>query len=120
MAIHPDFPGLKVEIAVDAKALQEHNNPDPEPSPKTITKYIEAIDDAKFSVRLAIPGPLFEEYRAIRAAIRLDGEDMIRRIYRGPSCKRLGVNSVVSSSRAYVDGVDMGQDFQFSQFGICE
>jgi hypothetical protein len=119
MAVHPDYPELTVDIVVEGSALQEYPNPDPEPSPKAVTKYVEATSGAKFSVRWNIPKPLFEKY-GVRACIRLDGVDMIKKGYRYYKNRATGVQHIINSSGAYIGGVDMGQDFQFSKLDTCE
>ena len=55
MVIPPSCPGLNVEILVDGQALQEYDDIDEGPvAPNTITKYIEAISNAYFAVRVKI------------------------------------------------------------------
>lgn len=117
MAVHPDFPGLEVQITIDNDALQEYVNPDPESDSKTVTKFIEARDGAQFAVRFVIPGGLFHNYD-IRAAIRLDGKHMAGKVYKREKYRNGGADTSVGCSQARINGMNMGQDFQFSKLDI--
>lgn len=52
MAIHKDYPGLKVEIVVNDKALPEHEDPDLESEPNEVITYVEAEAGAEFAIRI--------------------------------------------------------------------
>jgi len=51
MAILPGFPGVSVEIHVGGNTLKEYDDSnEDEPTPTTVTKYIEAKTGAKFEI----------------------------------------------------------------------
>lgn len=76
MAVHPEYPGLEVDIVVDGVPLKEHPPPadfDETIYPWTIIRYIEATPGAKFGVRYR-SDPSFKYCQSsIRRAICIDG-----------------------------------------------
>jgi hypothetical protein len=53
MAIHTDYPGLKVEIVVNGQPLPEHDPETNTADSNVVTKYVEAESGAEFSVNSA-------------------------------------------------------------------
>ncbi|KAG9857874.1 hypothetical protein KCU98_g705, partial [Aureobasidium melanogenum] len=60
MAILENYDGVQATIVVDGKDLPEYQEPDTKDETHTVTRYVEAIDDANFSIKILIaPGTEF-------------------------------------------------------------
>jgi hypothetical protein len=57
MAIHPDHPGLTVEVTVDDQPLEEYTDADDVTDPKTITRYTDARYGAEFAIKFNFESP---------------------------------------------------------------
>ena len=67
-------PGLKANIVVSGKELQEYDDDEDEAAkPNTVTKYIEAISNASFEIRWYISSPFPHSTHDIRVSVYLDG-----------------------------------------------
>jgi hypothetical protein len=62
MAIHKDYPGLKVEIVVNDKALPEYEDPDIECKPNEVVRYVEAEAGAEFAIRYNYDKTLLKDH----------------------------------------------------------
>ncbi|KAI8934335.1 hypothetical protein NX059_009071 [Plenodomus lindquistii] len=120
MAIHPGHPGLKTEVLVNGRALKEYDDDDEgEPKPGTVTKYIEAEADARYSISYHVPPQLFESHD-ISVKLDIDGVNM-----RNPSIgndletRRIGASSTIYTSSAIINGKRMGQPFRFTHLDTC-
>lgn len=103
---------------VHHEPLEEFNNPGPEPSQTTVTKFIEAESEAEFAVKFTIPSALFRNH-GMRVTVRIESVDMIRKVYHGSSYRYLGVTTSLAESGAYVNGEDLSWKFKFSELDIC-
>ncbi|KAH0153042.1 hypothetical protein KCU67_g9631, partial [Aureobasidium melanogenum] len=54
MAVLDGLPGVEVTVVVDGKDLHEYQDADMEDDEGTITKYIEAVDNANFAIRIKV------------------------------------------------------------------
>lgn len=52
MAVLDSLPGVEVTVVVDGKDLHEYRDADMEDDENTVTKYIEAVDDANFAINI--------------------------------------------------------------------
>jgi hypothetical protein len=59
MAIHPDYPGLTVEVVVDDLTLTEYIDDTEAPPTDTVVKYIEAVSGANFAIRFVVANSCF-------------------------------------------------------------
>lgn len=77
MAIHNDYPGLKVEIVVNGQALQEYEDKSDKANAKVVTRYVEARAGAAFSVVVSFEQP-FQNNRGIAMHVLVDGNTIRR------------------------------------------
>jgi hypothetical protein len=116
MAIHPDHPGLVAEVVVNGQALREYDD-DGQPQLRTVTKYVEAVSDARFSVRYTIPKGL-TGVCGVRSNLMIDGRNARSQTtphHRIEECK---VTEHLKSLITYHGGASYSQDFRFSQLHI--
>ncbi|KAF2086114.1 hypothetical protein K490DRAFT_45117 [Saccharata proteae CBS 121410] len=73
MAIHPDVPGVHVEIIVDGKALKEYDDPDTEETSDSTTKYVEAESGKAFSILLKIKSDYQHSKYDLTRTVSVDG-----------------------------------------------
>lgn len=71
-----DCPGLKVQVMVEGELLKKYDDDEDAP-PNTVTKYVEAISDARFKIKCFFIPPFPESY-GIRAKVILDGREVHR------------------------------------------
>ncbi|KAI4655275.1 uncharacterized protein J4E79_008342 [Alternaria viburni] len=57
MAVHGDYPGLKVQIVVKGKPLDEYEHEEEEELPKTTTRYVECHSGAEFAIKTKFTSP---------------------------------------------------------------
>lgn len=74
MAILSEYPGLDVAVVVHDQRLQEYDDDD-EPSPTTVTKYIEAQSGANFAIATSFKPP-FPTHYDVMAKLYIDGKRM--------------------------------------------
>jgi hypothetical protein len=58
MAVHPEYPGLTVQILVNGEPLPEYEDEDATDNPKVVTKYIEAQAGTDFEIERVYPDGL--------------------------------------------------------------
>jgi hypothetical protein len=80
MAVHDDCPGLKAEILVDGKPLEEYAYEEENELPKTTTRYVECRSDSEFQIRTNFKPPFAP--MDIALLTWLDGTSVSRRILR--------------------------------------
>lgn len=71
MGVHSAYPGLTVEVHVNAKPVQEYEREGVTSEERTVTRYIEATTAAKFQVVIHIPKETLPNDVSI--TMRLDG-----------------------------------------------
>jgi hypothetical protein len=116
MAVHPNYPELEVKVVVKGEALHEYNGDEEEESPE-VTRYVEVSSGASFAIRYTIPSALFAEH-SVRAVIEIDGAQMRRSPYSNKRPRPEGVTVTHDTSAARVNGIDMGQNFQFLEMRL--
>jgi hypothetical protein len=77
MAILPECPGLKVEVFVQGRHMQEYDDNEEDPSPKMVTKFVEAQSGANFSV-VATFKPPFSAQHDVMMRVIIDGKPMAK------------------------------------------
>jgi hypothetical protein len=115
MAILAEVPGLRVEVFVNGKALQEYDDDETAP-PKTITKYIEAVTGQNFEIRYSFIKP-FPTRHSVKVKIELDGKVMEGVVF---SKRKILVATDRTSKGAYssVDGKAFISKYRFSEIAI--
>ena len=85
--------GIEVSVVIDGKALAEYDdediadeNPD---HPSEISKYIEVISDAEFSIDITVPSSYDFAADAISFRLGLDGVSVKKRLCQKAKLKRL-------------------------------
>ncbi|KAF3052526.1 hypothetical protein E8E11_011622 [Didymella keratinophila] len=78
MAIHSNYREIKVEVVVNKKALQEHEDEETAPEHDILTRYVEAISGADFQIKIEVQ-PL-KSREPLDMEFTLDGK-MINRHY---------------------------------------
>lgn len=78
--MHHLFKGVTVEVISQGKPLKLYDDPDGDPSPRTPQRYIEAVTDAIFKVRITLSDK-FSLYRlqpddGVRLSINYDGQQL--------------------------------------------
>lgn len=118
MAIHPDFPGLKVEIVVQKKALQEHDDLDVCVDPMTTTRYLEAPSGAAFGMQYT-----FLEYfpvdRAVSMSMFVDGMRMQVLTSRAEKLRAV-TTRLAHEHKTVLDGVWGAQKMHFSDLNTSK
>lgn len=54
MAVLDGLPGVEITVVVDGKDLHEYQDADMEDDEDTVTKYIEAVDNANFAIKIKV------------------------------------------------------------------
>lgn len=72
MAVHPDYPGLTVQVTINGQALLEHNGEDTSADPKVVTKYVEVYSGAEFAIEYAFTKP-FPSDKDVATSVYVDG-----------------------------------------------
>lgn len=76
-------PGLKASIVVDSKDLQEYDDDEDEAAePNNVTKYVEAISNATFEIRLCISPPFPHSTHDIQVYVYLDSKSVRHTVLR--------------------------------------
>ena len=118
MAVLSHFPGLKVEIIVDGKPLQEYSGKDDIPWGSVSTKWIEARTDDAFRVRVTYSEPPTTSH-AVALLIFCDGLEVAKTVRSGAELYKASVHtySGVPVKRGTKSGV---QRFYFKALGTTE
>jgi hypothetical protein len=86
MAILESLPGIRVQIAIDRVPQREYEEPDPDelyqmrparrkyPAAKSVTRYIEAINDANFAIQITVRRPYVLDSPSLSFLVLVDGE----------------------------------------------
>jgi hypothetical protein len=76
MAIHPDYPGVSVQIFVDGKPVEEYEYEEEKEKeqPKTTTRYVECRTGAEFAIKTSFVPPFTPMDMSVR--VYLDGSRM--------------------------------------------
>ncbi|KAJ9623096.1 hypothetical protein H2203_006029 [Taxawa tesnikishii (nom. ined.)] len=69
MAISDALPGVEVAVTVNGNDLKEYEDPEIDAESRTVTRYIEAVSDQRFGIRIKIPKGF--EYRGDCLAFRI-------------------------------------------------
>jgi hypothetical protein len=75
MAIHTDYPGLKVEIVVNGQPLPEYDDETNTPDSNVVTKYVEAESGAEFSINYSFD-KTFPTSHDVNVRCSLDGRQV--------------------------------------------
>ncbi|KAG9525875.1 hypothetical protein KCU93_g5713, partial [Aureobasidium melanogenum] len=76
MAVLDGLPGVEVTVVVDGKDLHEYQDADMEDDEGTITKYIEAVDNANFAIKIKVSKDVEFKGDFLSFGISLDGSSV--------------------------------------------
>ena len=113
MAIHKDYPGLKVEIVVNDTALPEHEDPELECRSNEVIRYVEAEAGAEFAIRCHFD-ETFPRDRDVSEDIYIDGQVIVKQFEKKAD---IGLNSPyhIRDLERRVRGRYMKQSFCFGE-----
>ena len=125
MAVIPAVDSIQVQVLVNNVALKEYNPDDDEIEVKSsdhdqlISRYIEAKNDAEFTVQLATDKKFGQLHKNVdlRFGICVDGKHMTSRMYARKKFLN-GRLSTVAGSRYYSFGVPREKPFKFALLKI--
>lgn len=106
MTINEDVPGVYVAVQINGADVAEYGAPDAgddAPHP-TVTKYIECIDEANFTIRMGVNRAYEWGYRnhALSLQVYVDGHWVIGKLFRNPM--GLDQGFVVSPEQSIIRG----------------
>lgn len=116
MAVHPDYPGLEVEVTVDGKPLEEYVSSDETDDPKTITRYIEAVSGTEFALKLAF-GDKFPTKHDVGFEIEIVGNAVRSSCRRKDSLPKV---EVIKGTNYLIESQWFLQHFAFSELRISK
>ncbi|KAK7948137.1 uncharacterized protein PG986_009023 [Apiospora aurea] len=95
MTINEDVPGIHVAVQINGVDVAEYEAPDAgdEDAPvPTVTKYIECIDNAKFTIRMGVNRAYEWGYRnhALSLQVYVDGHWVIGKLFKSPTAPDAG------------------------------
>jgi hypothetical protein len=114
MTVLDNVPGLEVTVQVNGSSLQEYNDDDSEPAPKSVTKYIEAISGAQFRVQYEFKES-FRTKNGILTDIYIDGKDIAGYVLKA---NQLHGAYVMSGKKERGGNEYFQRPFTFSQLSI--
>ena len=76
MVVNPDLPKLDVSVHVEGVALKEWVDPDLDEDNRTVTRYIKAVANKRFDVRLVVSEGFQFEGDLISCKVYIDGKKM--------------------------------------------
>lgn len=88
----------------------EYPYDEPEPSRQTVTKYVEAISEAPFGVKVHIPATPFAQH-SIRVQIRIERGVVRGMLLRKELYDQTGITKEIYRSKSYVNNERMMQNF---------
>lgn len=107
MAILPSIPSVAVSIAIEHAMLQEHANPEEPDQPRAITRYVEAVSNATFSVHVFVRSSSTETFagNSLLVTIYADGQPIAARVLRRADVGPQGFGSRIEGQVASDDVV---------------
>ncbi|KAH7125266.1 hypothetical protein B0J11DRAFT_486692 [Dendryphion nanum] len=118
MAILPECPGLEVQIIVNDSPAKEYDDEDADDPPKTITKYIEAVSDAKFKIQYIFTNR-FSCKHGVEVAFFVDGNcAMSTVIAKNKLTSLIDTARFCEGTRTTSNGKQFVSDFYFSKLAI--
>ena len=114
MAIVQGVPGLQAEVIVDGQSLLEYDGDDAEPD--TSTKYIEAISDKEFGLRITFKQP-FPDHHSVELRVSIDGNRSRIMVYEAQPLHQPAVHHKRSQS-FQKDGKWFKQNYRFTPLNI--
>lgn len=115
MVVHPDYPGLTVEIIADGEPLVEHIDQSLEENAKEVIRYVQVNKEGKFHVRFRLSPEKAAALTGLNFELRLDGQFIQSSVY----YKNLHKETFeITQKRHLVHGIQHSSDFIFSSFNI--
>ncbi|KAH0159986.1 hypothetical protein KCU67_g6903, partial [Aureobasidium melanogenum] len=84
MAVLDGLPGVEVTVVVDGQDLHEYQDADMEDDEDTVTKYIEAVDNANFAIKIKVSEDVEFKGDCLSFDISVDGVHIDRPLVSGP------------------------------------
>ena len=89
MAVIEECPGVKAQVLVARRPLQEYDDEDEETVPNVTTKYIEARSGEEFVLKWTFSEP-FQKVYGVRVGVKIDGDKPNSRVYPPEDLFRVG------------------------------
>lgn len=119
MAVLSGLTGLTVKVKVKGKGLKEHVNEDEEDLDDTVTRYIEATSNAKFTVHWTYASSLKYRDWDLCARLYLDGKYVDGGVTRSKAWEHFPVRREgLKRVRSYEEGQYYERDMVFSEVNI--
>ncbi|KAL2032885.1 hypothetical protein VTO58DRAFT_106057 [Aureobasidium pullulans] len=75
MAILDSLPGVEITVVVDGEDLHEYQDADMEDEENTVTKYVEAVTGANFTIKIMVPKKFGFEGTCLSFHVLVDGAE---------------------------------------------
>jgi hypothetical protein len=114
MVVHSDFPGLEVEIVTGDRdeLLREHREVGQSAESGTPVRFVEAISEVSFAVRVEVPLSCFIHY-AVQIDLIIDGNNCSKLVRTRGDVSQGEGEFVVRGRRYERDGKSVLQKFRF-------
>lgn len=116
MAIHNNYPGLKVEIVVGGKALKEHEERKIMLRPNTVERYIEAEAGTEFAIKYSFDQS-FSHDKDVSMTVFADGR-IVKKPIHSETKLSSGLSETIGEAVRYFNGRWQQQTLRFSELSI--
>lgn len=118
MAVLPNCPGLRVEVFVDDEPLTEYGDVEDAANNTSVVKYVEAIADATFRLRVFVDAGFSTTY-GLKAKALVDGS-LVGGCIVPQSAMDSDVVRSIRGATSRINGTTMIEPFQFSDLKTSE
>jgi len=120
MAVFPFLPDIEVDILVHGEPLKEYDEPPDVDNgePKTIVKYIEAVSDSNFEIRLHLNSAYQHRGHGVDADKFMDGVRVYTSLFLRKEVERLSVKSLTEINKEETYG--SGNDWKVAKFSFAD
>lgn len=122
MAIHADYPGLKMEIIFGDEVLKEYEDDEGIPEPNTVERsvesYVEAQASTDFGIRFSFSSS-FPDDRDVRLDLFTDDDIVDTQVARKKELYK-GYSHTVAAISRYLDGDFVKQRLRFRDLNISK
>lgn len=119
------LPGLEIALRVDGQDLREYDRMEDEgagedSNPTVVTRYVEAISGANFSVEFRPTGAFRWPHNELELCVHLDGVWATGKVYHPRAATGGHSNKSVSGANAYENGQYVFRNFAFADLHTSE